>query len=107
MNLLQELRYRNVFRVAAAYAVVGWLLAQVADLVVDAFNLPDAFLQMVIIFLVLGFPVALFFAWVFELTPEGFKREAEIDHTAAESRAVRIRAARVPSRATVVMRENP
>ena len=43
MNLLQELRYRNVFRVAAAYAVVGWLLAQVADLVVDAFNLPDAF----------------------------------------------------------------
>ena len=78
MNLLQELRYRNVFRVAAAYAVVGWLLAQVADLVVDAFNLPDAFLQMVIIFLVLGFPVALFFAWVFELTPEGVKKAKDL-----------------------------
>ena len=78
MNLLQELKYRNVFRVAAAYAVVGWLLAQVADLVVDAFNLPEAFLQMVIIFLVLGFPVALFFAWVFELTPEGVKKAKDL-----------------------------
>ena len=90
MNLLQELRYRNVFRVAAAYAVVGWLLAQVADLVVDAFNLPDAFLQMVIIFLVLGFPVALFFAWVFELTPEGVKKAKDLpDNMAKDPRSGR------------------
>ncbi len=78
MNLLEELKYRNVFRVAAAYAVVAWLLAQVADLVVDAFNLPDTFLQMVIIFLVLGFPVAVFLAWAFELTPEGVKKAKDL-----------------------------
>jgi adenylate cyclase len=78
MNLLEELRYRNVFKVAAAYAVVGWLLAQVADLVVDAFNLPDRFLQMIIIALVLGFPIAVFFAWIFELTPDGLKKAKDL-----------------------------
>jgi len=78
VNLFEELRYRNVFRVAAAYAVIGWLLAQVADLVSDAFNLPDTFLQMVIIFLVLGFPVAVFLAWAFELTPEGVKKAKDL-----------------------------
>ena len=78
MNLLQELRHRNVFRVAAAYAVVGWLLAQIADLIVDAFNLPDTFLQMIIILLVLGFPVALLFAWVFELTPDGVRKAKDL-----------------------------
>ncbi|MEJ2298774.1 MAG: hypothetical protein P8X94_09815 [Woeseiaceae bacterium] len=78
MNLFEELRYRNVFKVAAAYAVVGWLLAQVADLVVDAFNLPDRFLQMIIITLVLGFPIAVFFAWVFELTPDGLKKAKDL-----------------------------
>ena len=77
-NFFEELRHRNVIRVAIAYAVVGWLLAQVTDLVVDAFNLPDSFLQMVIIFLALGFPVTLFLAWAFELTPEGMKKAREI-----------------------------
>ena len=57
-SFFEELQYRNVIRVAIAYAVVGWLVAQVADLVVDAFNLPDRFMQTVIILLVLGFPVA-------------------------------------------------
>jgi TolB-like protein len=78
MNLFEELRHRNVFKVAAAYAVVGWLLAQVADLIVDAFNLPDAYLQMIIILLVLGFPVALLFAWVFELTPDGVRKAKDL-----------------------------
>jgi adenylate cyclase len=78
MNLFEELRHRNVFKVAAAYTVVGWLLAQVADLVVDAFNLPDRFLQMIIITLVLGFPIAVFFAWVFELTPDGLKKAKDL-----------------------------
>jgi TolB-like protein len=78
MNLFEELRYRNVFKVAAAYAVVGWLLAQVADLVVDAFNLPDRLLQMIIIALVLGFPLAVFFAWIFELTPDGLKKAKDL-----------------------------
>lgn len=75
---IEELRHRNVFRVGIAYVITGWLLAQVADLVVDAFNLPDAFLQMVIILLVFGFPVSLFFAWAFELTPDGVKKAKDL-----------------------------
>lgn len=78
MSFFQELKQRNVFRVAAAYAVVGWLLVQVADIVVDAFDLPASFLQMVIIFLVLGFPVALFLAWAYELTPDGVKKAKDL-----------------------------
>ena len=77
-GFIEELRYRNVFRVAVAYIVVGWLVAQVADLVVDAFNLPDSFLQMIIVLLVLGFPIAVVFAWAFELTPEGVKRAKDL-----------------------------
>jgi TolB-like protein len=77
-GFIEELRYRNVFRVGIAYTVVGWVLAQVADLIVDAFNLPDSFLQMIIIVLVLGFPVALFLAWAFELTPEGVKKAKDL-----------------------------
>jgi TolB-like protein len=77
-GFIEELRYRNVFRVAIAYAVIGWLVAQVSDLVVDAFNLPDRFMQMVIILLVLGFPLAVFLAWAFELTPEGVKKARDL-----------------------------
>ena len=77
-GFFEELRHRNVVRVAVAYVVVSWLVAQVADLVVDAFNLPDSFLQMVIVLLVLGFPVALILAWAFELTPEGLKPAREV-----------------------------
>jgi len=77
-GFIEELRYRNVFRVAIAYAVVGWLVAQIADLLGDAFNLPDTFLQMVIILLALGFPLALFLAWAFELTPDGMKKAHEV-----------------------------
>ena len=77
-GFFEELRHRNVVRVAVAYVVVGWLVAQVADLVVDAFNLPDRFLQMLIVLIVLGFPIAAIFAWAFELTPDGLKRAREI-----------------------------
>lgn len=77
-GFFEELKYRNVFRVGVAYVVVGWLIAQVADLVVSAFNLPDSFLQMVIILLVLGFPLAVFLAWAFELTPDGVKKSNEV-----------------------------
>lgn len=76
--LIEELRYRNVFRVAAAYVVIGWLVAQVADLVADAFNLPDWFMQAVIILLLLGLPLALFLSWAYELTPEGMKKAWEV-----------------------------
>ena len=79
---IEELSHRNVIRVAAAYVVAGWLIAQVADLIADAFNLPDWFMQMVIILLVLGLPVALFLAWAFELTPEGMKKAHEVPRDA-------------------------
>ena len=77
-SLIEELRYRNVFRVAIAYTVISWLIAQVADLVFDAFDLPSAFMQLVIILLVLGFPVAVFLAWAFELTPDGVMKAKDL-----------------------------
>ncbi|NEZ05002.1 tetratricopeptide repeat protein [Wenzhouxiangella sp. XN201] len=85
MSFWKELQRRNVFRVAAAYVVVAWLLIQVAETILPIFEVPDVFLRGVILVLVLGFPLALFFAWAFELTPDGVKREKEIDreHSAA------------------------
>ena len=77
-GFIEELRYRNVFRVGVAYVVVSWLIAQVADLVADVFNLPDWFMQVLIILLVLGLPIALFLSWAFELTPEGMKKAHEV-----------------------------
>lgn len=77
-GIIGELRHRNVFRVAAAYLVVGWLVAQVADLAADAFNAPDWVMQMLIVALLLGLPVALFLAWAFELTPDGLMRADEV-----------------------------
>ncbi|WP_416879258.1 tetratricopeptide repeat protein [Litorimonas sp.] len=72
-NLLSELRRRNVFRVAMVYGVVGWLLAQVAVMLENAFSLPVWFDTLVISLLLIGFPIALIFSWAFELTPEGFQ----------------------------------
>lgn len=77
-GFIEELRYRNVFRVGIAYAVVAWLTAQITDLVVDAINLPETFLQMVIVLLSIGFPIAVILAWAFELTPDGVKRAKDL-----------------------------
>ena len=77
-GFIEELRYRNVFRVAVAYVVISWLIAQVADLFADVFNLPDWFMQLLIILLALGLPIAAFLAWAFELTPEGMKKAHEV-----------------------------
>ena len=73
-GFIEELRYRNVFRVAIAYVIAGWLVAQVADLSADAFNAPDWVMKMLIVVLLIGLPVALFLAWAYELTPEGVKK---------------------------------
>ena len=81
MSLLTELKRRNVFRVAAAYAVITWVLAQVADLAFDNFGTPEWVGKTVLFILVLGFPLAVFFAWAYELTPEGIKRESEVDRS--------------------------
>jgi TolB-like protein/Flp pilus assembly protein TadD len=76
-----ELKRRNVVRVAIAYAVVAWLLLQVADVVLGNIGAPAWLFQAILLVLVIGFPVALIFAWAFELTPEGLKKEKHVDRS--------------------------
>ena len=81
MSFIEELKRRNVFRVGIAYVVGAWLLLQAADILFEAFAAPDWSLRLLVILLILGLPVALFFAWAFELTPEGIKRESQVDRS--------------------------
>jgi TolB-like protein/Tfp pilus assembly protein PilF len=74
-----ELKRRNVVRVGIAYAIVAWLLLQVADVVLDNIGSPAWVFQVILLLLVIGFPVAIIFAWAFELTPEGIKKEKNVD----------------------------
>ena len=76
-----ELKRRNVIKVAAAYIIVGWLLLQISDTLVPALHLPEWFHSGVAFLLILGFPIALIFAWAFELTPEGLKKERDVDRS--------------------------
>ena len=78
-NLFEELKRRNVVRVGIAYLVVGWVLAQIAELVLPTFGAPDWVLKTLIFLLFLGLPVALFFSWAYELTPRGVKKTHEVD----------------------------
>jgi TolB-like protein/DNA-binding winged helix-turn-helix (wHTH) protein/Tfp pilus assembly protein PilF len=77
--LIAELKRRNVFRVAAAYGIVAWLLVEMASVVLPALHLPDWTLTLLVFLVVAGFPLALILAWAFELTPEGIKREIAVD----------------------------
>ena len=77
-SFFAELKRRNVYKVAVAYAVVGWLVMQVAATVVPALHLPEAITSAVVVLVLLGFPVALVLAWAFEVTPEGIKRADEV-----------------------------
>jgi len=79
LSLFNELKRRNVFKVAAAYIIVAWLSLQVSDTLVPALHLPEWFHSGVAFILILGFPVAIIFAWAFELTPEGLRRERKVD----------------------------
>ncbi len=81
MQLFKELQRRNVFRVAIGYIVSSWLLAQVADLVLENIGSPDWVMKTILLILALGFPIVVFFSWAFEVTPEGIKRESEIDRS--------------------------
>ncbi len=81
MSLFQELKRRNVFKVAIAYIVVSWLVAQVLQLVFESFGTPDWVMKTVLVLMAMGLLFALFFAWAFELTPEGLKRESEVDRS--------------------------
>src|SRR5439155_5884645 len=78
INFFAELKRRNVYKVAIAYAVVAWLLIQAASIFLPAFNAPQWAMQIVILIVVVGFPIALAFSWAFEITPEGIKRESEV-----------------------------
>ena len=86
MTLIAELRRRNVFRVAAIYGVVGWLLAQVAVILESTLTLPDWFDTFVVVTLLIGFPVAILLAWAFELTPDGFRPTPKTDDATAPER---------------------
>ena len=73
-----ELKRRNVYKVAVAYAVVSWLLIQVATQVFPFFEIPNWVVRLVVLVVVLGFPIALIIAWAFEMTPQGMKRAEDI-----------------------------
>jgi TolB-like protein/Tfp pilus assembly protein PilF len=77
-SLIQELKRRNVFRVAIIYIVVSWLLMQIGDVMFPALRLPEWTTTLLVAFLILGFPVAVIFAWAFELTPDGVVRTTEV-----------------------------
>ena len=81
MSLFNELKRRNVFRVGIAYLIGAWLLAQIADLLIDNIGAPDWVMKTLFVALALGFFLALFFAWAFEMTPDGVKRESEVDRS--------------------------
>ena len=80
-SFLSELKRRNVFKVATAYVVLGWVVVQVTSEAVPAFGMPDWVNTVVFYFGLIGFPFVMIFAWAFELTPEGLKRESEVDRT--------------------------
>lgn len=99
MSIFGELKRRNVFRVAVAYAVVAWLVIEVSDTVFPRLGLPEWTVTFVIALLLLGFPVALFFAWAYELTPEGLRREKDV----ARSESITLYTARKLDRAIMVV----
>src|SRR5437899_5655179 len=78
-NFFAELKRRNVYKVAVAYAIVGWLLVQVATQVFPFFEIPNWAVRLVVLLIIVGFPIALVLSWAFELTPEGLKREEGVD----------------------------
>src|SRR4029450_3616030 len=77
-NFFAELKRRNVYKVAIAYAVIAWLLMQIASQIFPIFEIPNWAVRLVVLLLIIGFPVALVLAWAFELTPEGIKRTEEV-----------------------------
>jgi adenylate cyclase len=79
MNFFSELRRRNVYKVAVAYAVVAWLIIQAASILLPTFEAPAWVMKVIVLLLVLGFPAALVFSWAFEITPEGIVRETKVE----------------------------
>ena len=79
VSLFTELKRRNVFKVVIGYILLGWVVLQIADIIVPALSLPDWTITFLLVVGALGFPFVIFFSWVFEITPDGVKRETEID----------------------------
>jgi len=98
LSIIAELKRRHVFRIAAAYLAMAWLLTEVAGTVFSGFGIPDWAFRFVVIILMLGFVPTLIFTWVYEITPEGLKREAEVVRDEASS----LRAARRLDELTIV-----
>jgi TolB-like protein/Flp pilus assembly protein TadD len=78
-NFFAELKRRNVYKVAVAYAVVAWLVIQAASILMPTFEAPAWVMKVIVMLVILGFPAALIFSWAFEITPEGIVREQEVD----------------------------
>ncbi|MGB9157412.1 MAG: hypothetical protein WCB20_13050, partial [Chthoniobacterales bacterium] len=89
-SFFAELKRRNVYKVAVAYAIVGWLLVQIATQVFPFLEIPNWVVRLVIILVAIGFPMALIIAWAFELTPEGIKRTGDVDRSARDASTNRI-----------------
>jgi len=81
MSFFNELKRRNVFKVGVAYAVASWLLLQIVDLVLENIHAPDWIMQVFMLALAVGFPIAIIIAWAFEVTPEGVKLEKNVDRS--------------------------
>ena len=81
MSFFEELKRRNVFRVGIAYLISAWVLLQVVDLVLENIQAPDWVMKVFMLALAVGFPLAVFFAWAFEMTPEGIKKEKDVDRS--------------------------
>jgi len=86
MSFFNELKRRNVFRVGIAYLVVAWLVLQVADVVINNVGAPGWVFQIIMLVLGIGFPIVLIFAWAFEMTPEGIKKEKDVDRSQSVTR---------------------
>jgi len=86
-NFFAELKRRNVYKVAVAYAVVGWLLVQVTTQIFPIFEIPNWALRLIVLAIIIGFPIALVMAWAFELTPEGIKRTEDVDLAQVRTKA--------------------
>ncbi len=80
-SLFSELKRRNVIRVVIAYIVLAWLMLQVGETLAPALHLPEWVNSLLAFFVILGLPFAIFFAWAFELTPEGLKKEKDVDRS--------------------------
>jgi hypothetical protein len=85
-NFFAELKRRNVYKVAVAYAVVGWLIAQIATQIFPFLEIPNWVVRLIIVLIAIGFPIALVIAWAFEATPEGIKRTEVADAAHEHSR---------------------